>query len=214
MKILSVDDHPLLGRGLKESLSAVRPNFDVICIQEPKEALTYAENQHDVDLMILDLTMPQMNGISLMRALIAREIYTPIAIMSANEDILLLQQALNLGAAGILSKNWTVNQLIDGIEKIERGETVIPNHIKTALSTMSKFSEENTQSTLSNRQLEILKMVQTGLSNSDIASTLYISEATVKSHLQTIFRILGTKNRIDSVRKAESLNIFTNKNQS
>ncbi|MBL4630075.1 MAG: helix-turn-helix transcriptional regulator [Paraglaciecola sp.] len=76
---------------------------------------------------------------------------------------------------------------------------------------MSKFSEENTQSILSKRQPEILKMVQAGLSNSGIAAVLYISEWTVKSHLQTIFRILGAKNRVDSVRKAENLNIFPKK---
>lgn len=211
MKILSVDDHPLFGLGLKESLTATQPDFDVISIQDPQKALTYAKTHSDLDILILDLSMPQMDGISFMRALIARDIYVPVVIMSASEDILVMQQALKLGAVGILSKLWTVQQLIDSIEKIGRGETVMPHHIETALSNMSKFSEENTQSILSKRQLEILKMVQAGLSNSGIAAVLYISEWTVKSHLQTIFRILGAKNRVDSVRKAENLNIFPKK---
>ena len=73
---------------------------------------------------------------------------------------------------------------------------------------MSKNSLANTQSSLSERQIEILKMVQAGLTNAGIAAVLYISEATVKSHLQTIFKILGAKNRIDSVRKAECLKIL------
>ena len=211
MKILSVDDHPLFGHGLKESITATRPDFEVMSIQDPQEALVYAKTHTDLDLLILDLTMPQMDGISLMRALIARDIYVPVVIMSASEELLVLQQALALGAVGILSKLWTVQKLIDSLEKISRGETVIPNNIATALSKMSKFAEENTQSILSKRQLEILKMVQAGLSNHGIASVLYISELTVKSHLQTIFRILGAKNRVDSVRKAESLNIFPKK---
>jgi DNA-binding NarL/FixJ family response regulator len=211
MKILSVDDHPLFGHGLKESLTATQPDFEVISVQDPQEALVYAKAHNDLDMLILDLTMPKMNGISFMRALIARDIYVPVVIMSASEDLLLLQQALELGAVGILSKLWTVQKLIHGLEKVGRGETVIPSHIETALSNMSKFSEENTQSILSKRQLEILKMVQAGLSNAGIASVLYISEWTVKSHLQTIFRILGAKNRVDSVRKAENLNIFPKK---
>lgn len=211
MKILSVDDHPLFGHGLKESLTSTQPGFEVISVQDPQEALVYAKAHSDLDILILDLTMPKMNGISFMRALIARDIYVPVVIMSASEDLLLLQQALTLGAVGILSKLWTVQRLVDSLEKIDRGETVIPNHIATGLAKMSKFAEENTQSILSKRQLEILKMVQAGLSNSGIASVLYISELTVKSHLQTIFRILGAKNRVDSVRKAESLNVFPKK---
>jgi DNA-binding NarL/FixJ family response regulator len=211
MKILSVDDHPLFGHGLKESLTATRPDFEVISVQDPQEALVYAKTHNDLDILILDLTMPKMNGISFMRALISRDIYVPVVIMSASEDLLLLQQALELGAIGILSKLWTVQNLIEGLEKIARGETVIPSHIATGLANISKFSQENTQSILSKRQLEILKMVQAGLSNNGIASVLYISELTVKSHLQTIFRILGAKNRVDSVRKAENLNIFPKK---
>jgi DNA-binding NarL/FixJ family response regulator len=211
MKILSVDDHPLFGHGLKESLTATRPDFEVISVQAPQEALVYAKTHNDLDILILDLTMPKMNGISFMRALISRDIYVPVVIMSASEDLLLLQQALELGAIGILSKLWTVQNLIEGLEKIARGETVIPSHIATGLANISKFAQENTQSILSKRQLEILKMVQAGLSNNGIASVLYISELTVKSHLQTIFRILGAKNRVDSVRKAENLNIFPKK---
>ena len=212
MKILTVDDHPLFSHGLKESLTSTRPDFEVISIQDPQQALTFAKSHNDLDMLILDLTMPQMDGISLMRALIARDIYVPVVIMSASEDILLLQQALSLGAVSILSKLWSIEQLVDSIDKIGQGETVIPSNIQKSLANMSKFSEENTQSILSKRQLEILKMVQAGLSNSGIASVLYISELTVKSHLQTIFRILGAKNRVDSVRKAESLNIFARKN--
>tara|TARA_R110002153_G_scaffold13189_13_gene49389 strand:- start:15975 stop:16613 length:639 start_codon:yes stop_codon:yes gene_type:complete len=211
MKILSVDDHPLFGHGLKELLTATQPNFEVVSIQDPQDALIYAKTHSDLDILILDLSMPQMGGISFMRALISRDIYLPVVIMSASEDLLVLQQALELGAVGILSKLWPVQQLIDSIEKIIQGETVIPSHIATGLSNMSKFAEENTQSILSKRQLEILKMVQAGLSNNGIASVLYISEFTVKSHLQTIFRILGAKNRVDSVRKAENLNIFPKK---
>jgi DNA-binding NarL/FixJ family response regulator len=211
MKILSVDDHPLFGHGLKELLTATQPDFEVVSIQDPQDALIYAKTHSDLDILILDLSMPQMGGISFMRALISRDIYVPVVIMSASEDLLVMQQALELGAVGILSKLWPVQQLIDSIEKITQGETVIPSHIATGLSNMSKFAEENTQSILSKRQLEILKMVQAGLSNNGIASVLYISEFTVKSHLQTIFRILGAKNRVDSVRKAENLNIFPKK---
>ncbi|MBL4630074.1 MAG: response regulator transcription factor [Paraglaciecola sp.] len=121
MKILSVDDHPLFGLGLKESLTATQPDFDVISIQDPQKALTYAKTHSDLDILILDLSMPQMDGISFMRALIARDIYVPVVIMSASEDILVMQQALKLGAVGILSKLWTVQQLIDSIEKNRPG---------------------------------------------------------------------------------------------
>lgn len=208
MKILSLDDHPLFSSGLKESLSAGNLGFDVTTMLCAKQALEYLHENDDIDLLILDLSMPEMDGLSFIKALIARNIYVPIVIMSAKEDLMVLHEAFKLGVLGFLPKTWSVELLVNALRRIEKGEVVIPEHIAVGLENMSKKSIENTQSSLSERQLEILKMVQAGLSNQGIASVLYISEATVKSHLQTIFKILGAKNRIDSVCKAEHLKIL------
>jgi DNA-binding NarL/FixJ family response regulator len=209
MKILSLDDHPIFSQGLKESLSAHNVGFEVTSALSTKQALEYLQANIDFDLLILDLSMPDMNGISFIKSLISRNINIPIVIMSAKEDLVTLSECFKLGVLGFLPKTWTINQLSTALTKIDNGEIVVPEHIANSLAIMSKNSLENTQSPLSERQLEILKMVQAGLTNAGISAVLYISEATVKSHLQRVFKILGAKNRMDSVRKAEYLKILS-----
>ncbi len=208
MKILSLDDHPIFSQGLKESLSATSVGFEVTSALNTKQALDYLQTNIDFDLLILDLSMPDMDGISFIKSLISRHIYIPIVIMSAKEDLVTLSECFKLGVLGFLPKTWTVSQLSTALTKIGNGEIIVPEHIANSLAIMSKNSLENTQSSLSERQLEILKMVQAGLTNAGISTVLYISEATVKSHLQRVFKILGAKNRMDSVRKAEYLKIL------
>ncbi|MDO6489406.1 response regulator transcription factor [Colwellia sp. 6_MG-2023] len=208
MKILSLDDHPIFSQGLKASLSAYMQECDITSALNAQEALALLKKNTDFDLLILDLSMPDMNGVSFMKSLISRKIDIPVVIMSAKEDLVTLSECLSLGALGFLPKTWTVNQLSEALTKIINGEIVIPDHIANSLAIMSKNSIENTQSSLSERQLEILKMVQSGLTNAGIAAVLYISEATVKSHLQRIFKILGAKNRMDCIRKAEHLRVL------
>ncbi|NQZ05733.1 MAG: response regulator transcription factor [Algicola sp.] len=208
MKILSLDDHPIFSHGLKESLLAHNADFEVTSALNAKEALAHLQANIDFDLLILDLSMPDMDGISFIKSLTARNIHIPIVIMSAKEDLVSLSECFKLGVLGFLPKTWTISQLSTALIKIGNGDIVVPEHIANALAIMSKNSLENTQSSLSERQLEILKMVQSGLTNAGISAVLYISEATVKSHLQRVFKILGAKNRMDSVRKAEHLKIL------
>lgn len=209
MKILSLDDHPIFSQGLKESLAASSIGFDVTSALNSKQALNNLQTDVDFDLLILDLSMPDMDGISFMKSLISRNIHIPVVIMSAKEDLVTLSECFKLGALGFLPKTWSVSQLSIALTKINNGDIVVPEHIAKSLAIMSKNSLDNTQSSLSERQLEILKMVQAGLTNAGIAAVLYISEATVKSHLQKVFKILGAKNRMDSVRKAEYLKIIS-----
>ena len=86
MKILSLDDHPIFSQGLKESLTASSVEFDVTTALNSKQALDCLQTDVDFDLLILDLSMPDMDGISFMKSLISRNIHIPVAIMSAKED--------------------------------------------------------------------------------------------------------------------------------
>ena len=207
IKVAIADDHKLFRQGIHFLIEQMYDLELVFEASNGNELLAKLESI-EVDVLLLDLDMPDMDGISFMKSLISRNIHVPVVIMSAKEDLVTLSECFKLGALGFLPKTWTVRELTDALTKIENGEIVMPDHIANSLAIMSKNSIENTQSSLSERQLEILKMVQTGLTNAGIASVLYISEATVKSHLQRIYKILGAKNRIDSVRKAEHLKIL------
>lgn len=208
MKVLTLDDHPIFSSGLNTSLSSHEHLFDVISSLNAKDALNYLQNDLEIDLLILDLTMPEMDGLSFIQMMIARCIYTPVVIMSAKEDLTIIEEAFKLGVLGFIPKSWTINQIADALKQIQQGETVVPDHIAMALSAMSKKATKVTSTALSKRQLEILKMVSKGLTNKGIASILNISEVTVKSHLQTTFKIIGASNRMDCVCKAEHLNIL------
>lgn len=208
IEIVSLDDHPLFSCGLRESLRSYSNDFNVVTLSKPQETLDYLRKTTSVDLLILDMTMPAMDGISFMHAMLNRNLMTPVVIMTAQDDLEMFRSALSMGAVGIIPKADSVENIAKSLRRIHQGEVVIPTSIQQALNRVSKFADDMTESVLSKRQLEILKMVQAGLSNSGIASILFISEVTVKSHLQSIFKILRAKNRVDCVRKAENLNIL------
>lgn len=208
MKILSLDDHPLFSSGLKGALNQHRPEFKIISTLNTAQALDYIEVHDDIDLIILDLTMPDMDGLLFTKTLIARGLHVPVVIMSANEDLMRVQEALALGALGFIPKTWPIERVCEALTDVHNGSIVLPEEVAQRLEKMSKFAVDNTQTTLSERQLEVLKLVQKGISNQKIAQTLFISRTTVKSHLQAIFKILGAKNRMDCVLKAISLNIL------
>lgn len=210
MKILSLDDHPLFSAGLKESLSKCNPDFNIVTTLTANDALSYLREHNDIDLLVLDLSMPDMNGLLFIKTLIARGFHIPIVIMSGSEDLVSLQEAFALGVLGFLPKAWSVEKVAKALIDINNGEVVIPEDIARRLERIPKYAIANTQTSLSERQLEVLELVRKGLSNHEIAATLYISEATVKSHLQTIFKILDGKNRMDCVRKAVAVGILPN----
>lgn len=208
MKILSLDDHPLFSSGLKDALTQHQPEFEIVSTLNTSQALEYIKTNDDLDLIILDLSMPDMDGVLFIKTLTARGLYVPVVIMSANEDLVRLQEAFDLGALGFIPKVWPVERVAKALTDIQNGSVVMPEEVAQRLQKMSKFAVDNTQTSLSERQLEVLKLVQKGLSNQKIAQTLFISQTTVKSHLQAIFKILGAKNRMDCVLKAIALNIL------
>lgn len=207
MKLLSIDDHPIFSQGLASALKSRTDEHSVAIANTPQEALSLLKSEA-FDLILLDVVMPELDGITFMRAMLARNICVPVMLITATSDVSLFRAAINLGAVGILLKTASIEEIELAITNIEKGELVLSPKIKNQLQAVSKYCFENTESLLSVRQLEVIKMVKTGLSNTQIADVLYISERTVKSHLQSIFKILNAKNRVDCIRKAESLNII------
>ena len=132
MKILSLDDHPIFSQGLKEALSADAVGFEITSALNSQEALDHLKSNIDFDLLILDLSMPDMNGVAFMRSLISRQIDIPVVIMSAKEDLVTLSECFKLGALGFLPKTWTVSQLSAALTKIGQGEIIIPEYITNA----------------------------------------------------------------------------------
>ncbi|WP_100640608.1 response regulator transcription factor [Alteromonas facilis] len=208
IEIVSLDDHPIFSCGLSESLKQFSEEFRVHPFTCPQKAFSHLKSNPQTDLLVLDLSMPEIDGISFMHGMANRGLITPVIVMSASEDIQLFQTALTMGALGVIPKSISAIEIASCLRLALKGEVVLPERVRRRLNEMSKFADENTETVLSSRQLEIVKMLYAGLSNSEIASVLFISEVTVKSHLQKIYKILDAKNRVDCLRKAEIMGIL------
>lgn len=203
MEILHIDDHPIFCSGLLTALTKELPCCNFYHATDAQQALIIIESQA-LDLILLDLLMPGISGISFMRMLIERNWQIPIAVLSANEDVRDIQKALSLGAIAFLPKSWGQEQIAHALLEIEQGQVIIPEHIQLALTRHSKKIRPNNQTELgiSKRQLDILKLIEQGLGNKEIAEVLLIGENTVKTHIKALFQIFNSKNRLDCVHKA------------
>lgn len=209
MKILHIDDHQLFTEGLAIALTSSQLECDIHSALNTREAFKLLEKHHDFDLVLLDLSMPELEGIHFIQGLLERSAMLPIAILSANEDARKIKQALDLGAIAFLPKSWGTEQLVDSLKLIEQGNIIIPEEIRQSIERLpqkrANIFENNTYYNISKRQKDVLLLIQQGLSNRAIAEVLSISETTVKSHVQSLFQIFNAKNRMDCVLKATEL---------
>lgn len=214
MNILHIDDHALFADGLAYVLTNSSLNCDVHSAKNVAEVLKLLEGAHEFDLLLLDLFMPELDGLSLMREIINRNISIPVAIMSASDDPWKIKQALSMGAVAFLSKAMVADSLVEALEKVQRGEVFVPPEIEQALARLQQrnckgdLSRRLQDLSISPRQYEVLTLIQQGLSNKNIGEALFVSESTIKSHIQVLFQALEGKNRVDCVRKAEALGIL------
>lgn len=197
-RLLLVDDHPMLRRGISELLSL---EDDVEVVGEAsngQEALAFLEN-NDVDLVILDHKMPVMTGIETLREIKARNINTKTVLFTVSDSGEDVQEALKLGVDGYLLKDMEPELIIIDIRKILRGELVIsPNLASILAQTLRTPSIEDIASNLTSRELQVIQMIAEGLSNKMIANNLDIAESTVKVHVKHILNKTGLRTRVEA----------------
>ncbi len=206
-KILIVDDHPLF----RESLSGVLQGLElhgknptILLAEDAMHALTVIEENKDIDIIMADIDMPGMDGLTLLKQIKPLLPDTIIVMISGSENSIDVQHALKLGAKGFIQKNSETSILLAALKLILAGGTYIPPLMLESQMTM----QEEKQASLTTRQMEILKHLQQGMQNKIIAYKLDLSEATVKVHVRHIFSVLGVKNRSQAVQKALELGIL------
>ena len=195
MKILIVDDHHIVRQGLVALLKTV-PGFHVQAEAADGEQAVELFRKHRPDVTLMDLRMPKMNGvdaITKIREIVPGARIVVLTTFDGDEDI---YRALQAGAKGYLLKGMDLTELSDAIRSVHAGKTRIPPRVA------EKLAERMSGATLTGRELEVLKLIVAGKSNKDIGNALFISEATVKTHVNSLLSKLGVEDRTQAATTA------------
>ena len=195
IRIVIADDHKLMRMGLV-SLFNVQRDMKVVGEAEDGEAAVELVRSLKPDIVILDLMMPKMSGAEAVSAIMSFAPGTGIVVLSSFTNSVDMARAISNGARGAQAKESPTEDLVDAIRAVAAGGTAISPEIAQFIK------EDPPPSTLTERQMEILKSVTRGLSNKDIAKQFNISPVSVKKHLTVIFAKLGVASRAEAVATA------------
>lgn len=191
MKILIVDDHELIRAGLSDALT--KNGFEIIGEASSVAQALAMLNQYKPEITLVDINLGASSGIDLIEQAIASKSGSKFIVVTMHDDTATLETAKKAGATAFVTKSAPVESLIEVIEKIEVGI----NGFFKAGEIKTSISKKDFQ--LTARELEVLALLPTGATASAIGSMLFLSEATVKTHLANIYRKLGATNRAQAV---------------
>lgn len=206
-KILIADDHPLFREAIISVIANGFPGCETLETEDLDSALVIAQEEDDLDLILLDLNMPGMNGLNGLMSLRNDSPTIPVVIVSAEQDKQVVLQAITYGAVGFITKSSPREQMTEALQQILDGNVYLPSDIirsEKPSSSMRRRHDESKippemLSSLTRRQLLVLERMSEGESNKQIAYNLNIAETTVKAHVSAILRKLGVHNRIQAV---------------
>jgi DNA-binding NarL/FixJ family response regulator len=206
--IVIADDHPLFRGALRQAIGSLMPAARVVeanGIDELNETLAV---EKDVDLILLDLTMPGVQGFSGLISLRAQHPELPVVIVSANEEATVIRRAIEFGASGFIPKSLNVDAIGTAIVAVLAGDTWTPPDIDlTATEDKETADLVRRLATLTPQQVRVLMMLSEGLLNKQIAYELAVSEATVKAHVSAILDKLGVDSRTQAVIAAAKIGV-------
>jgi DNA-binding NarL/FixJ family response regulator len=203
-RVLVADDHELVRKGLKLVLTA-EPDLDVVAEAADGEDAVRRALQNDIDLAILDISMPRKTGLQAARELGRRRPELRILILSMYDNEQFLFEALKAGASGYVLKSGADDDIVIGCRAAMRGEpflypSAVHALIRDVITRAGERSEE--LELLTPRELEVLKLIAEGHSSKEIATTLVLSIKTVESHRTNMLSKLGMRDRVDLTRYA------------
>lgn len=207
IRLVVVDDHTLFRRGLVSLLSDV-DIFDVVGeAGNGLEALQIIPEKKP-DVILLDVNMPELGGVETLRALRKNGVDTPTLMLTISQQSEDLIKAIQAGASGYVLKNAEPETLRQTIELVHAGEAVLAPEMTEQVFRLMRSGELGYSVPLSERELEVLRLLARGSTTSQAASVLFISENTVKTHVRHIFEKLDVGNRAEAVAKATQLGLL------
>lgn len=199
-RFIIVDDHPLFRGALSQALSASFEAAEILEAGSLDELTDRLATAGDIDLILLDLTMPGVQGVSGLLYLRAQHPEVPVVIVSASDDPDTIRHCIDCGASGFIPKSQPVESIRAAIRKIIDGEVWLPPDVDLATTPTGDSAELVSRlSTLTPQQVRVLMMLGEGLLNKQIAFKLGVSEATIKAHVSAILQKLGVDSRTQAV---------------
>ena len=222
IRIVVADDHPIFRDGLCKLL-ALEEDFEVVAQAQDGRQVLDVLQQHEPDILLLDLKMPGLDGLATLQRLQGAKARTRVIVLTASDDKNEFVQAMKLGTSGIVLKQTATELLIKSIRKVHAGEIWLDSHTTAAVIRQFVANDEpvaapmpapapprdRERSPLSQREREIVALVAQGFKNKEMAEKMFISEQTVKNHLHNIFDKLGVSDRLELALYAIHNNLHT-----
>ena len=205
IRIVIADDHPVVRRGLSQFFSD-EDELTVVAECADGESALAAVAKHKPDVLLVDLQMPDMSGMDVLRQLKAKGTTVPSVLLAGNISDEEVMEAMRLGAKGVVLKEMAPTLLVQCIRKVAAGGTWLEKEaVGRALEKLlqSEQARGKVREVLTPREIDIVRMVARGLGNREVGELLFISEGTVKTHLHTIYEKLGLKGRVQLANYAQ-----------
>ena len=199
-RLLIADDHPLFRGALREAVTGLFSEVDIAEAGTFEEVTDLAERGGEVDLVLLDLSMPGVRGFSGLMYLRAQYPGLPVVVVSANDDPAVIRRCMEFGASGFIPKTLGIDALRQAVTRVLQGEVWTPPDVDLARQSDAETAAMIARlATLTPQQVRVLMMLSGGLLNKQIAYELGVSEATVKAHVSAILQKLGVESRTQAV---------------
>lgn len=200
VRFMIADDHPLFRGALKQALAGIGGEPEILEAGDFETARSIVAANDDLDLILLDLAMPGVSGLSGLVTLRGIQAGVPVVIVSAHDDPETIRRALSLGASGFISKSSSMEHIREAITTVLAGGIWSPSDIDLGVEADPEISDliQRLQS-LTPQQSRVLSMLAEGLLNKQIAYELGVSEATIKAHVSAVLQKLGVDSRTQAV---------------
>jgi two-component system nitrate/nitrite response regulator NarL len=195
------EDHPVFQEAVARAIKA-RPEFELAGAAADGRTALAEIRELQPAVALLDLRLPQLEGIEIVRAIQRDRLPTRVVVLSADSSRKYVYDAVKLGAAGFLTKAATLDQICDTVAAVARGETVLSPEIQAGLVTELRERDRPERSLLSEREAQVLRLIADGLSGPEIGARLHVSSSTVKTHVKSVLEKLGVSDRAAAVAEA------------
>jgi two-component system, NarL family, nitrate/nitrite response regulator NarL len=203
MKLLIIDDHPMVRAGIAALLQQQRSDIETFLAKDAAEGIDLVLNNSDLDAVLLDITLPDMDGIEALKEIGKARPDLPVIFLTASESPEDVRRGLAAGALGYVPKSSTAETLMSAVRLVLSGDVYVPPVVlRDGHSKHRDVAPSVPAFPLTRRQSEVLQLLARRLSNKEIGRELSLSERTVKAHVTAIFRSLRVSNRGEAIEHA------------